>query len=78
MKHGIGQDPSRELRFEVELDDLKNPVSPAVSSATAGPSPTELFSALIVRGAVSRKISHITSGGTANSSVTESNEIEPE
>jgi len=77
MKHGIGQDSSRELRFEVELDDLKNPGSPALSSEAAGPSPTALFPALIVRGAVSRKISHITSGGSASSSVTESNEIEP-
>jgi len=78
MRHGIGQDPSRELRFEVELDDLKNPGSPTLSSATGGRSVAEFFSALIVRGAVRRKISHITNGGSANNNVTESSDIEPE
>jgi hypothetical protein len=78
MKHGIGQDPPRELRFEVELDDLKNPVSPAFSPATAGRSPTALFSALIVRGAARRKTAHIARGGRANKSATDSIEIEPE
>jgi len=72
----FGQDPSRDLRFEVELDDLKISASPAFKPATSDWSTTSLPPASIVRDE-KRKTPHMTSGGIAMRRATASSEIEP-
>ena len=72
----FGQDPSRDLRFEVELDDLKISASPAFNDVISGWSTRSLPPASIVR-EEKRKTAHITSGGNAMSRVTARREIDP-
>jgi hypothetical protein len=72
----FGQDPPRDLRFEVELDALNMSASPAFKAAISESSKTSLSPASIVR-EEKRKTAHITSGGNAMRRVRASREIDP-
>ena len=72
----FGQDPSRDLRFEVEPDAVNISASPAFKAAISDWSTTSLPPASIVR-EEKRKTAHMTSGGRAISRVTARREIDP-
>ena len=72
----FGQDPSRDLRFEVELDDLKISASPAFKAATSDWFTRSLPPASFVRDE-KRNTAHMTSGGRAIRRVTARKETEP-
>jgi len=72
----FGQEPSRDLRFEVDLDDLKISASPSFKAAISGWFTRSLPPASIVRDE-NRKTAHMTSGGRARRRVTARREIEP-
>src|SRR5690242_13956303 len=75
--HGIGQAPSRDLRFEVETELPNDSGSPAWTRATFDSSLRRVSPALIVRADASSRAAHITSGGSAMRRASAVREMEP-